>query len=65
MTALTGTSFFVPSLDLLESLADDAPEDVGQDTPADPGPATAEPAAPATTAPVGSLAIGSLKGEPS
>ncbi|MFF2831787.1 Dyp-type peroxidase [Cellulosimicrobium cellulans] len=67
-TALTGTSFFVPSLDLLESLADDAPDDLGQDTPADPGPATAEPAAPpapATTAPVGSLAIGSLKGEPS
>jgi len=66
-TALTGTSFFVPSLDLLESLADDAPDDAARTAPDD---ATAAPVAgradPVTTAPeVGSLAIGSLKGEPS
>jgi len=70
-TPLTGTSFFVPSLDLLESLADDAPDVLDA---ADPGPppadatppsAAAPTASPATAAPVGSLAIGSLRGEPS
>lgn len=70
-TALTGTSFFVPSLDLLESLADDAPDLTGAVAPGAavgaPVPAVVDPPAPVTTtAPeVGSLAIGSLKGEPS
>lgn len=57
-TPLTGTLFFVPSLDLLESLPDRAAggSDAGPQTPP-----------PATTAPLDaeSLSIGSLKGNPS
>lgn len=52
-TAQTGTQFFVPSLDLLESLPDDLPDEgdaADEDVPTD------------TTTPTESLSIGSLRG---
>lgn len=66
-TPVTGTEFFVPSLDLLESLADDAPS--RPEAPADEDattPVTADtdgddvPGPPITSE--GSLSIGSLRG---
>jgi porphyrinogen peroxidase len=54
-TAVTGGLFFVPSVPLLESLADDGDDDAAADTPADT-PSVAGPAR------GGSLNIGSLRG---
>ena len=60
-TAMTGTLFFVPSMPLLESLAEPAEEDpaageAGADSPG------AGQAAPVATPSDGSLGIGSLRG---
>jgi putative iron-dependent peroxidase len=49
--AVTGSLFFVPSVPLLESLADD-PADGGPDA-ASPDPASPDPASPAQGAPAG------------
>ena len=55
-TAVTGSLFFVPSADLLESLADDEPAD-----DSDPPPSPGRPGGPEGS---GSLNIGSLRGVP-
>ncbi|GAA2228664.1 Dyp-type peroxidase [Herbiconiux moechotypicola] len=72
-TALTGSTFFAPSADLLASLdddpaaADDASAtvndspDAATDTDAAPAPASAPPPGPASAAPDGSLGLGSLR----
>ena len=62
-TAVTGVLFFVPSVPLLESLADDGggKGDGADDGSADDGGA-GEPAAGAAAAQPGSLGIGSLGG---
>ncbi len=63
-TAVTGVLFFVPSLPLLESLADDGGD--GDDGADGDGAGVAGPAAgEAAAQPPGSLGIGSLGGAPS
>ncbi len=62
--AVTGNLFFVPSVPVLENLADDEPADAGAD-PAEPAPALADAGPPASadrSAGSGSLNIGSLRG---
>jgi putative iron-dependent peroxidase len=67
-TAVTGTLFFVPSVPLLESLADEPAEtgpatgEVGKGEPDLGEPATSEAAPVAQTAADGSLGIGNLRG---
>ena len=70
--AVTGSQYFVPALDMLESLAEEmptvtaahAPSDSATPSPADTqeGTASAQPADTPTTPPTESLSIGSLRG---